>query len=94
MNQNSADSGIPNRFTQFGYCSSIRSTERNIHREIAFLQEFRIRLIADVVTGKLDVRAAAANLPETAAFEPMDEPAEGEDLDEVIGDDATEDAAA
>lgn len=31
-------------------------------REIALLREYRTRLIADVVTGKLDVRAAAANL--------------------------------
>ena len=28
------------------------------------LREYRTRLIADVVTGKLDVRAAAAALPE------------------------------
>ena len=32
------------------------------HRQIELLQEYRIRLIADVVTGKLDVRGAAANL--------------------------------
>ena len=33
-------------------------------KEILLLQEYRTRLIADVVTGKLDVRAAAAQLPE------------------------------
>jgi len=33
-------------------------------REIALLREYRTRLIADVVTGKLDVREAAKNLPE------------------------------
>ena len=33
-------------------------------RQIALVQEYRTRLIADVVTGKLDVRAAAAQLPE------------------------------
>lgn len=33
-------------------------------REIALMQEYRTRLVADVVTGKLDVRAAAAKLPE------------------------------
>ena len=33
-------------------------------REIDLLREYRIRLIADVVTGKLDVREAATNLPE------------------------------
>jgi type I restriction enzyme S subunit len=32
-------------------------------REISLLREYRTRLIADVATGKLDVRAAAANLP-------------------------------
>ena len=35
-----------------------------ISREISLLREYRTRLIADVVTGKLDVREAAANLPE------------------------------
>ena len=32
-------------------------------REIGLLREHRTRLVADVVTGKLDVRAAAAKLP-------------------------------
>ncbi len=36
-------------------------------REIGLLREYRTRLIADVVTGKLDVRAAARQLPEAAA---------------------------
>lgn len=36
------------------------------HREITFLREYRTRLIADVVTGKLDVREAAAQLPDEA----------------------------
>ena len=35
------------------------------HRQIALLREYRTRLIADVVTGKLDVREAAARLPGT-----------------------------
>lgn len=35
-------------------------------RQVALLQEFRTRLIADVVTGKLDVRNAAAALPRGA----------------------------
>ncbi len=34
------------------------------HSEMALLNEYRTRLIADVVTGKLDVREAAAALPE------------------------------
>ena len=33
-------------------------------RQIELLQEYRTRLIADVVTGKIDVREAAAGLPE------------------------------
>jgi type I restriction enzyme S subunit len=42
--------------------------------EIALLQEYRARLIADVVTGKLDVREAAARLPlEVPVSEPLDE---------------------
>ena len=33
------------------------------HRSIALLSQYRARLIADVVTGKIDVRQTAANLP-------------------------------
>ena len=35
-------------------------------RQIDLLREYRARLIADVVTGKLDVRETAATLPEEA----------------------------
>ena len=40
-------------------------------RQVELLREYRARLIADVVTGKLDVREAAANLPDdiTAAVD-------------------------
>ena len=34
-----------------------------LNREIDLLREYRTRLVADVVTGKLDVREAAARLP-------------------------------
>lgn len=44
-----------------------------LHREIDLLREYRTRLVADVVTGQLDVRAAAAALPQD------DEPDEGAD---------------
>jgi type I restriction enzyme, S subunit len=51
-------------------------------RQIALLREYRTRLIADVVTGKLDVRAAVAALPkEGEEPEPLDE---GEALDEEV----------
>ena len=36
------------------------------NRELTLLREYRTRLIADVVTGKLDVREAAGNLPDEA----------------------------
>ena len=43
-------------------------------REISLLREYRTRLIADVVTGKLDVRETAAGLPdEVEEPEPFDE---------------------
>ena len=44
------------------------------HGELALLREYRTRLIADIVTGKLDVREAAARLPdEVEGPEPVDE---------------------
>lgn len=38
-----------------------------VEREVVLLREYRTRLVADVVTGKLDVREAAVQLPEGAA---------------------------
>lgn len=55
--------------------------------EIALLQEFRARLIADIVTGQLDVREAAAALPDV---EPSagwaDSYASDEELEEELDD--------
>ena len=54
-----------------------------LEREIELLREYRTRLIADVVTGKLDVREAAARLPDSdlsTTDEP--EPLEPEESDE------------
>jgi type I restriction enzyme S subunit len=65
-----------------------------VHREIALIQEFRTRLIADVVTGKLDVRAVAASLPAATDFEPVEEPAEGDDLEELTDKPDAEEIAA
>ena len=42
----------------------IDSAIAHARRQIELLQEYRTRLIADVVTGKLDVREAAADLPD------------------------------
>ena len=44
--------------------SGLEKAIERTNREIALVQEYRTRLIADVVTGKLDVREAAAELPE------------------------------
>jgi type I restriction enzyme S subunit len=55
-------------------------------REIALMQEYRTRLTTDIVTGKLDAREAAAELPElpTAAAElSADVLDEGEILDKT-----------
>ena len=43
-------------------------------RQIGLLEEYHTRLIADVVTGKLDVREAAEQLPEeTNDLDPIEE---------------------
>lgn len=52
-------------------------------REIMLLNEFRTRLIADVVTGKLDVREIAAKLPGELPKDEMDGPAEEESSEAV-----------
>ena len=44
--------------------AGLRTVTDEARREISLLQEYRTRLIADVVTGKLDVREAAVGLPE------------------------------
>jgi type I restriction enzyme S subunit len=58
-----------------------QAADRRLRQEIDLLREYRTRLIADVVTGKLDVREAAAKLPHAeedpeisdAADEPADD---------------------
>jgi len=58
-------------------------------REIELLREYRTRLVADVVTGKLDAREAVAHLPEEAA------PATAEDeTDPSIDPEAADEEAA
>jgi type I restriction enzyme S subunit len=59
-------------------------------REIELVREYRERLIADVVTGKVDVREVAARLPEEPPEEESEwidteEMAEGEETDEDSG---------
>ena len=61
----------------------IAQTAERIEREMVLLREYRTRLIADIVTGKLDVREAAARLPmqDPAATEPASAP-DDSDFDE------------
>lgn len=80
--------GIESRTRQLNGMTS------QVEREIALIQEFRTRLIADVVTGKLDVRELAASIPETVEPVPVEGPTEDEDLDEVTEEAEAEEIAA
>jgi type I restriction enzyme S subunit len=62
--------------------------QKRVEREVELLHEYRTRLIADVVTGKLDVREAAARLPDEAEdLEPLGETeVEGEAEENEAGD--------
>lgn len=54
-----------------------------LEREIALLREYRTRLVADVVTGQLDVRPSAPHLPAEPAASPAPNDAEPDDLAET-----------
>ena len=58
-----------------------------LEREIDLLREYGTRLVADVVTGKLDVREAAARLPDEA---PLDSVEDAADLGDEIESEAEE----
>ena len=79
-------------------CQIVRSIESQtagqdanisrLEREISLLKEYSTRLVADVVTGKLDVREAAAKLPvEEQTIEPEELV---EDDSEMVEDEITE----
>jgi type I restriction enzyme S subunit len=56
-------------------CAPIHVAIERAQHEISLIKEYRTRLIADVVTGKLDVREVAARLPiEPEEPEPTEEP--------------------
>lgn len=83
---------VPPRQEQDAICESLDAdlagfdaALSRMHREIELLREFRTRLVADVVTGKLDVREAAAQLPAIAADDKVHAP--DADLDETELDD-------
>jgi type I restriction enzyme S subunit len=66
--------------------SNITSSIDHAQREMSLIREYHIRLITDVVTGKLDVREAAARLPdEPAGLDQRDE-ADGE-AEEIVEED-------
>jgi type I restriction enzyme, S subunit len=62
--------------------STLTATITRLDHEIELLREYRTRLVADVVTGKLDVREAATRLPVTpSAANSLVEPEEAAELD-------------
>lgn len=70
------------------WLKDLDDTVKDTGRAIDLIREYRTRLIADVVTGKVDVRQAAVHLPEEAEeaedSEPDEAEADGdEDLDEA-----------
>lgn len=71
--------------------TGIDITIEHTRREISLLREYRARLIADVVTGKLDVREAAAGLPDEA--EEPDLLDDVEQTAENVTDDSAEEVA-
>lgn len=72
-------------------CSPLdRGIEKTL-QEINLLREFRTRLVADVVTGKLDVRQVATRLPdEPDESEPPDQIENASDAEGEGGEDAAE----
>lgn len=72
-----------------GELSGVNAAISRLEREIELLREYRTRLVADVVTGKLDVREAVAQLPEEAAPDIA-----GDDTDLSVDPEASEEEAA
>ncbi len=60
----------------YAQTSVINTAIARTEREITLIQEYRTRLTADVVTGKLDVREAAAKLPDLPTDAAPDAPLE------------------
>ena len=64
--------------------SKIDAAIRTCHREQDLLREFRTRLIADVVTGKLDVREVAVELPDDDYQDGADESDDEHAVDQEV----------
>ena len=65
--------------------SAVHTANARLEREIELLREYRTRLVADVVTGKLDVRELALRLPDEAPPEIVEDVA-GLNADSDAGD--------
>jgi len=86
---------VPPRHEQDAICESLDAdlaafdaASSRMHREIDLLRKYRARLIADIVTGKLDVREAAARLPIGAADSSAGEDADAADDAEALDEEA------
>lgn len=66
------------------HTSEFDAAINKVQSEITFIQEFRTRLIADVVTGQLDVRTLVASLPEVAEADVIGDLTDEDDLDEDV----------
>ncbi len=64
------------------------NTISRLEREIILLREYRTRLVADVVTGKLDVREAAERLPDEEPIGGMEGDVDIEDESEALDEEA------
>ena len=68
----------------------IECAVNRLEREIELLREYRTRLVSDVVTGKLDVREAAAQLPDEAPPDTTEDDTDLSDETEVADEEAAE----
>jgi len=74
-------------------CAEFDQSIELVKDEIALIHAFRTQLIADVVTGQFDVRAAAVSLPDVAQDETFADTSEdADDENEAALDPETEDA--
>ena len=72
--------------------AEINAVIGRINREIDLIREYRTRLIADVVTGQLDVRETAASLPDIEDIEVDSLLTGADDLELEEGDDLPDEA--
>jgi type I restriction enzyme S subunit len=64
-------------------CQGFATAIEKLENEIQLLTEYRIRLVADIVTGKLDVREVAVKLPEDVSHDATADMGIEEDTDNL-----------